>query len=103
MQLAVPFFQRGEQARDFFIFADVAHISLGPRQRQNQILRLLLQPLVLVSDGELHTRGMKSLRDRPRDGTLVGNSEDDTVAALQIERHACSLEWERISGQSEVE
>ena len=97
VQLAVALFERGEEAVDFFVFADVAHVSFGAGQREDEILGFLLQALVLVGDGQLHAGGVQSLGDRPGDGALVGDSEDDGVAALQVREHECSLEWERIS------
>ncbi len=98
MQLAVALFQRGEEAVDFFVFADIAHVAFSARQGQDEVFRFLFQAFVLVGDGELHARSVQSLRDGPGDGALVGDSENDSVTALQVRGHECSLEWERITG-----
>ncbi len=91
MQLAVALVERGEEAADLLVFRHVAHVGFGAGQGQDQILRFLFQALVLVGDGQLHAGGVQSLGDGPRDGTLVGDSENYGVTALQVCRHGCSL------------
>src|SRR5215472_225687 len=91
MQIAVLRFQLFEEASDVFVFGDVAHIAFGARKRQDEILRFLLEALILIRNGKLHAGGMQSLSDRPGDRAFVRNSEDNGVLALQISRHSVSL------------
>ena len=98
MQFAVAFFQSGEEAGDFFVFRDIAHIGFGAGQRENEIFGFLLQAFILIGDGEFHAGGVQSLGDGPCDGAFVGDSEDDGGAALQVSGHVGSWERERITG-----
>jgi hypothetical protein len=41
---------------------------------------------------------VQSLGDGPGDRALVGDSENDSIATLQVRGHEYSLEWERITG-----
>src|SRR5271168_1786156 len=100
MQLAVTFFEGGEEAVDFFVFADVAHEAFGSGQGEDEVSGFLLQALVLVGDGELHAGGVQSLSDGPGNRAFVSDSEDDGVAALEVSGHWCSLEGERITAKS---
>jgi hypothetical protein len=40
---------------------------------------------------------VQSLGNRPGDGALVRDPEDNGVAALKVREHGFSLEWERIT------
>src|SRR3982074_3372537 len=97
MQLAVALFQRGEEAVKVFVFGNIAHVSFGAGKGQDEILRFLLQPLILVGDGQLNAGGVQSLGNRPGDGALVRDPEDNGVAALKVREHGFSLEGERIT------
>ena len=68
-------------------FENVAHESFRARQRQNQVFGFLLQPFVLIRDGEVHSRRVQPLRNGPRDRALVRHSKDDRRAALQLLKH----------------
>jgi hypothetical protein len=90
VQLAVAFFQFREYPLNVFILANVAHESFRPGKRQNQILRLLLQALILVCHCELCPSLMQRLRNRPGNAAFIGDSEDDGHAAFEAERHGSS-------------
>jgi hypothetical protein len=85
VQLAVALFECDEEAVDFFVFADVAHVGFRAGEGENQVFGFLLQALVLVGDGELHAGGVQSLSDRPGDRAFIGDSEDDALRPCRSE------------------
>src|SRR5258708_9776331 len=87
VQLAVASFQLFEKLRDFFVLRNIAHEGLRARQRQNQVLRLHLHPLVLIRDGEVSSRPVQSLRDCPSDRSLVSHSENNRRPPSKILKH----------------
>ena len=97
MQLAIALFETREQALDIFIFRNIAHKPFCSRKRQNQVSRFLLQALVLIGNGQLHAGRVQSLRNGPRDRTLVRDSEHNGSTALEIRGHVGSLGMEKNS------
>ncbi len=97
MQLAVALLQRGEETVNVFIFRNITHVRFGAGKGQDEIFCFLLQPLILVGDGQLNAGGVQSLGNRPGDGALVRDPEDNGVAALKVRGHGFSLEWESIT------
>ena len=91
VEFSKAFFERGEELVEFGVLADVAHEGLGAGQGEDEVFGFLFQAFVLVSDGELHSGGVQALGDGPRDGALVGDSEDDGVAAFEVSEHGNSV------------
>src|SRR6266704_2712948 len=76
VQRAVAILQFLEQPRDLLVVADIAHEACGARQFGDEVLRFLLQPLVLISDRQPPARLMQLLRDGPGDAALICEAED---------------------------
>ena len=75
VKLAVTRLELLEQLRDLLVAADVALERLRIGQRRDQVIGFLLQPLVLIGDGQLRARQLHLLRDGPRDAALVGDAK----------------------------
>ena len=76
MQLAVTLLELDEQPVDGRIVGYIAHEAFRARQGSDQIPGFQFQTFVLIGDRQFRARLMQSLRDRPRDRALVGDSED---------------------------
>src|SRR5579871_5572705 len=90
VQLAVTLFELRECSGDFFVPGDVAHETLGTWERIDQVFGFLGEALVLVGQPEVHAGGVQALRDGPGDGSLVRDSKDDSIAALEVVGHGRS-------------
>ena len=78
----------GEGAIEVGVVAHVAgHHHVGFHGLR-ELPHVLLQPLALVREGELRACRVERLRDRPRDGTAVGDAGDERELSLD---HAESL------------
>src|SRR3954471_23618703 len=98
VKLAIFLLQFGKQGVDLLITRDVAHERLGARKRSDQVVSLLFQTLILISNGELRPGRLQPLRDRPGDAALIRNPEYDRRLALHPLRHLHpSFELERIT------
>src|SRR5207253_2554406 len=53
VQFAVASLQLFKKQRDFFVLRNIAHESFRARQRQNQVFRFHLHPLILIGDGKV--------------------------------------------------
>src|SRR5580658_8013501 len=95
MEFPVAGFQLFEKLRDFFVLRNIAHESLCARKRENQVFRLHLHALVLISDGEVRPCRVQSLGNCPGDRALVGHSEDDRCTTLQVLKHSWNLRGKR--------
>ena len=82
-ELAVD--RRG-QIRDLLVARDVARREHGVRERRRQLPHVLLEPRARIRQREPRARGGRRLRDRPGDGALVGDADDEAVCAGEI-RH----------------
>src|SRR5580700_12252232 len=65
--LRLQFFKK---FRDLLVGSDVAHESCRAGQIGDQVLGLLLKPLILVRDSQAPARLMKLLGDSPGDAAL---------------------------------
>ena len=83
MQFAVTLLELHEQPVNGCIVGHIAHEAFGARQGSDQILGFQFQTLVLVGDDDFGACVMQSLRNRPRDRALVGDSENDRNAAFK--------------------
>src|SRR3954471_4333004 len=98
VKLAIFLLQFGKQGVDLLITRDVAHERLGARKRSDQVVSLLFQTLILISNGELRPCRLQPLRDRPGDAALIRNSEYNRCLAVHRLRHLHpSFELERIT------
>src|SRR6266446_1203961 len=76
VQHAVSRFQFLKELGDLLVRRDVAHETRGTWQIGDQILRFLLEPLVLVGNRQPPAGLVQFLRNGPRDAALVGEAED---------------------------
>jgi len=85
VELTVFFLQRGKERFDFAVDGYIALESAGPGEFVNQVFGLGAHALVLITDGQGGSGCGEFLGDAPRDGTLVGQPEDDSGFARQID------------------
>jgi hypothetical protein len=76
-------FHAGEHAADLRFGRHVARVHERARHRGGEFLDVLLEPLALVGERQPHAGGRQRLRDRPRDGALVGDAEHDARLAVK--------------------
>ena len=91
IQLPVTLLEFLEEPGNLGVIGNVAHKSLSPRERSNQIPSFLLQSLVLIGDGELGAGIVQALRDRPGNAAFVRYSEDNRDSTFKTGRHPCLL------------
>src|SRR5205085_9697763 len=100
VELAVARLERVEKLGDLLVVRDVALERLGAREGPDEVFGFLAQALVLIGDGQLGAGFLKPLRDRPGDGALVGDAEDDGRAVFHELRHRYILvRPDRITGR----
>src|SRR5690242_133184 len=73
---AVPRLQFLEKLCNLVVEGNIAHKSRRARQIVDQVLRFLLQALILIGDGQPPTRPVQLLRNRPRDAALIGQAKN---------------------------
>jgi hypothetical protein len=72
-----------EDGADLRVRRHVARVQDGAGQGGGELFHVLLQALTLVRERQPHARGRQRLRDRPRDGALVGDAEHDARLAVE--------------------
>ena len=86
-EFAAGFFK---DAVDLFVARDIAREQQGVgAERAGQLLHILLEALPLIGESQCRAGSGPGLCDRPGDGPLVGNSENDSGFPGQL-RHTLS-------------
>src|SRR2546423_593381 len=100
IQMSEALFQRGKKLLDLRIVAHVALKSLCPRQRRDQIVRLLLQPFILISNSKPSSSIAQALGNSPGNTPLVSNSKNNRTASFHGKHEGSSQnqKLKRIAG-----
>jgi hypothetical protein len=81
--------QFGEQSVDLCVLGDVARQHDVRAEGVGRLVDAILQPLVLISEGELSAFAMHCVGNAPGDRALAGDADDQGTLAVQ-ESHASS-------------
>src|SRR2546429_9319051 len=75
--------EAGEDNTKYAVRRDVKGVDPRARQRPGQRLDVLPEAVTLVGERQTHPGARERLGDRPGDGALVGDTEDDPGSAVE--------------------
>ena len=79
--------ERRAQRREVLVVGDVARQDERILELRRQLADVLLEPFARIRQRDPRALGRRRLRDRPRDGPLVGHTNDQSELSSQI-RHS---------------